>query len=1023
MCDVELPPGAPEGVCPACLLVRQLLEEIGGASSRDSGVRGDEAAPASATMPVHEAETKVIPPAPGDDALPDPSSAQAEQTIGPYRIVRPLGAGGMGAVFEARQERPVRRTVALKIIRPGTDTEQVIARFEAERQALAMMEHPNIAKVLDAGSTPAGQPYFVMELVEGVPFTSYCTKHRLDFRQRLELFVPVCHAIQHAHQKGVSHRDIKPSNVLVTTYDGRAVPKVIDFGLAKAIGQSLTDKTLYTEFGAVVGTLPYMSPEQAGSTPDIDTRTDVYALGVLLYELLTGSTPLTRDRLTEAALDEVLRRIREEEPPRPSQRLAESKESLTTISGDCRMEPARLVKLIRNDLDWVVMKALEKDRSRRYETASALAADVLRYLADEPVIARRPSRLHRLEKFVRRHRVAVFVAGLIVTSLAALAGVFFWSALELRRSLSVSNRRLAAIFYERGQAALDNDQIAPGLVLMAESWRWAAAGGDPIWQHTARANLSAWRRQIPRATLICRHSDQPVARVAFSRDGAVVLMKSASLTRVLVASTGNSYDGTFLEANPFIEGSSASQFVRPELNSNPDGTAIRVTPEGHALPKAGKGPAVYAKRWNAQLWSSIPGTPAGERAVRSQAIGCWSFGPDGKTLLTGGEEGRAQLWNTTDGSAIGVPMLHPRAVDSVAFSPNGKAVVTICADDAARLWDAFSGSSIGSPMAHPGPVRVVAFSPDGSTLLTGGADGVARFWDAANSSPLAISVFHPSAIDSVAFRPDGKAVIVGGADGTARVWELGTGGYTELQLGGNAGKPFAAFSPDGRTFFDGKFLRDTATGRPLSKGLPTSSTRLVAVSPDGTRAFTVTGMAHETCLWDLSTGKPVAPPMPQIRSGAFQPDGQKLVTTSFGNEFRWWDAKTGRPLGEPIGSQWGVEKLLFGPDPRFFVTMVNGMDDAFSLDGRSFTINLGSNLQVWDARTTQPVGMPLTYGRDSRPARFIALAFHPGGGLLLTSSEGGMYASGTSRPHHSAVRRCDTRAPCARWRSVRMERE
>jgi len=346
--------------------------------------------------------------------------------IGTYRLLQQIGKGGMGVVFLAEQTQPVQRKVALKIIKPGMDSRQVIARLEAERQALALMDHPNIAKVFDAGATDTGRPYFVMELVKGVPITKYCDEHRLTPRQRLELFVPVCQAVQHAHQKGIIHRDLKPSNVLIALYDGQPVPKVIDFGVAKASGQKLTDKTLFTGFGAVVGTLEYMSPEQAGLNQlDIDTRSDIYALGVLLYELLTGTTPHPRKQLREAALLEGLRIIREEEPPRPSLRLSTTEE-LPSIAARRSLEPKKLSGLLRGELDWIVMKCLDKDRNRRYETANALAMDVERYLADEPVLACPPSLSYRLRKFAGRHRGPLRTAAIILLVLLASAGAVGW---------------------------------------------------------------------------------------------------------------------------------------------------------------------------------------------------------------------------------------------------------------------------------------------------------------------------------------------------------------------------------------------------------------------------------------------------------------------------------------------------------------------------------------------------------------------------------------------------------------------
>jgi serine/threonine protein kinase/tetratricopeptide (TPR) repeat protein len=373
-----------------------------------------------------QASAPGAPTAAKDRSRPTASDAGGESPVAVlanYKLLEPIGEGGMGTVWMAQQTEPVRRVVALKLIKAGMDTKQVIARFEAERQALALMDHPNIAKVLDAGTSNGepggvspGRPYFVMDLVKGVPITRYCDEHRLTPKQRLELFIPVCQAVQHAHQKGIIHRDLKPSNVLVALYDGKPVPKVIDFGVAKAAGQPLTEQTLVTGFGAIVGTLEYMSPEQAEINQlDIDTRSDIYSLGVLLYELLTGSPPFTRTETEAVGLLETLRLIREQDPPRPSTRLSTA-EGLPTLAVNRGTEPAKLTKLVRGELDWIVMKALEKDRNRRYETANDFALDVQRYLADEPVMACPPSAFCRLGKFARRNR-----AGFAIATLAGLA--------------------------------------------------------------------------------------------------------------------------------------------------------------------------------------------------------------------------------------------------------------------------------------------------------------------------------------------------------------------------------------------------------------------------------------------------------------------------------------------------------------------------------------------------------------------------------------------------------------------------
>jgi serine/threonine protein kinase len=388
------------------------------------------------------------PPVAPDATMDEPAAERPGAMIGPYKLLQQIGEGGMGTVFMAEQTEPVRRKVALKVIKPGMDSRQVIARFEAERQALALMDHVNIARVFDGGTTDNGRPYFVMELVHGVPITRYCDDNHLTPRERLELFVPVCQAIQHAHQKGIIHRDIKPSNVLVTLYDGKSVPKVIDFGVAKATEQKLTERTLFTQYGTMVGTLEYMSPEQAEmSALGVDTRSDIYSLGVLLYELLTGSTPLTHQRFREAGYAEILRIIKEEEPPRPSTRLSDSGEALATISANRHMEPAKLTKVVKGELDWIVMKCLEKDRNRRYETANGFAMDLQRYLQDEPVLACPPSVMYRFRKFARRNK-GPFAATVAVVMVVLLALV----------GLAISN---VLITHERNEKtkALDQARI------------------------------------------------------------------------------------------------------------------------------------------------------------------------------------------------------------------------------------------------------------------------------------------------------------------------------------------------------------------------------------------------------------------------------------------------------------------------------------------------------------------------------------------------------------------------------------
>ncbi len=394
-----------------------------------------------------------------DDAMPTAESSPAAATfadplregpgtrIGPYKILQLIGEGGFGSVFMAEQEKPVSRKVALKIIKLGMDTGQVVARFEQERQALAMMDHPSIAKVLDAGATETGRPFFVMELVKGDPIAEYADKQNMSIDARLELFAQVCNAVQHAHTKGIIHRDIKPSNVLVSTQDGKPHAKVIDFGIAKATLSKLTERTLFTEHRQLIGTPEYMSPEQAEGSLDIDTRTDVYSLGVLLYELLTGTTPFTSQELRSAAYVEIQRIIREVEPPKPSTRLSNNAETLANVAARRQIEPKRLGTLVRGELDWIVMKALEKDRHRRYETPSGLAMDVRRYLAREPVMAAPPSRVYAMRKFVRRNRVAVIatslVAGALVLGIIGTSYGLIWAMHERDLATAEASRASA----------------------------------------------------------------------------------------------------------------------------------------------------------------------------------------------------------------------------------------------------------------------------------------------------------------------------------------------------------------------------------------------------------------------------------------------------------------------------------------------------------------------------------------------------------------------------------------------------
>jgi serine/threonine protein kinase/Tfp pilus assembly protein PilF len=417
-----------------------------------------------------------------------PSTSVAARIIGPYHLLQKLGEGGMGEVWAAEQYKPIRRKVAVKLIRSGMDTKQFIARFESERQALAMMDHPAIAKVFDAGETEEGLPYFVMEYVQGIPITTYCDRQRLTTQERLELFLQVCEGVQHAHQKAIIHRDLKPSNILVTDLDGKPVPKIIDFGVAKATAQSLTEKTMYTEMGVLIGTPEYMSPEQAEMTgQNIDTRTDVYSLGNILYELLTGALPFDPKELRKAGFNEICRKIREEDPPKPSTRLSSMGEASIVSAENQRTEPPTLLRNIRGDLDWITMKALEKDPARRYGTPSEFTADIVRFLHHQPIVARQPSKSYRAKKFVRRHRVGVG---------AALLSAILLSAFSIMTAFQA--RRIARERDRANQEAMISSQVATFLSELFKVADPSEARGNSI---TVREMLNKGAEKIDQAFL------------------------------------------------------------------------------------------------------------------------------------------------------------------------------------------------------------------------------------------------------------------------------------------------------------------------------------------------------------------------------------------------------------------------------------------------------------------------------------------------------------------------------------------
>jgi serine/threonine protein kinase len=790
--------------------------------------------------------------------------------IGPYKLLQQLGEGGMGTVFMAEQREPIERRVALKIIRPGMDTDQVITRFQAERQALALMEHPNIARVLDAGTTPKGRPFFVMELVKGIPINQYCDEHQLNIRQRLALFMPLCQAVQHAHQKGIIHRDLKPSNVLVADYDHTPVPKIIDFGVAKALSQRLTERTMFTQFGQVVGTLEYMSPEQAKLNQlDIDTRSDIYSLGVMLYELLTGTTPFQKE-LRSAAFDEGLRIIKEEEPPNPSTRLSKS-ETLPAIAANRKMEPTQLNRAVRGELDWIVMKCLEKERGRRYETASTLAADLERYLNDEPVQACPPSLSYRLKKLARRNRGPVLAALLVILTMVGGTAASIWQTVRATRA--------------------ERDAVA-GWADAELNAQAAAAAGQKADQ--ARIEAEEARTQAQRAA---------------TRAEAVNHFLIESLLGTASAS-----------AHP---GQKAMVSVLNNATRNLDRLFAGQT-ESEAAVRLTVGELYYSLRLPAEAEPHLQRGLDLRRATRAATLDplkaedaetLHAMKHLGQLLRARGDLARAEplLRQSKEGlrraQVRRIPVTEPDYfgwtyhVMTVAFSPDGRRVLASADDEGFRLYDVATGLEVHRFVGHEGWPMVGGIAPDGRTALSGSSDKTVRLWDLNTARELRQMNGHTEGISSVAFSPDGRQVLSGSADRTIRLWDLESGAEVQRLQGHTAMVHQAVFTPDARHILSGSAdgtvrLWDVATGREARRLHDSKwSVPSVAVSPDGQRALSmnVNGVVH---LWSLDSGEELC----QLQGDslghvAFAPDGrQALITDHYRRRVRLVDLETGKDL-------------------------------------------------------------------------------------------------------------------------------
>jgi WD40 repeat protein len=841
--------------------------------------------------------------------------------------------------------------VALKVIKAGMDSRQVIARFEAERQALALMDHPNIARVLDAGTTRTGVPYFVMELVKGVPITKYCDAHHLTPRERLELFIPVCQAVQHAHQKGIIHRDLKPSNVLIAQYDGRPVPKVIDFGVAKATGSRLTERTMYTEFGAIVGTLEYMSPEQAEQNQlDVDTRSDIYSLGVLLYELLTGTTPLDRKRLKDVALLELLRAIKEDEPPKPSTRLSTTDE-LPSIAANRNLEPKKLSGLIRGELDWIVMKALEKDRSRRYETANGFAMDIQRYLSDEPVSACPPSAAYRMRKFARRNSRPLAAVAILTLALVTGTVVSTWQAVRATHAEALAETRLQTETEARKNAVAAQSE--------AEAARRDEAAQRAI--AVARRNEVESLEQLTRQSLYAANitlADQNLEKGEMGH--ALSLLEAERAVSGRADLRGFEWYHLWWRCH---------QGHRLTLRCRQGNvSSVAYSPNGSRLASAGSDGTVM-------LWDAATGSALGTFRGHTSDVCAIAFSPDGKTLVSAGNDGQVLLWNVATGAPAGAIEKHVFPVVAVAFSPTGESLATGETSpeaSTARIWEVATKSSrmtsslpsaltssqslaffpdektlavatyLGVRLcdASSGQVRStfgedrlklfsVALSPDGRTIAAAGTEGV-KLIDAQTGQPR--SALNGRRLAScVAFSPDAKYVALGTELGTVVLWNPETG---QTRAYGHRGSVRSvAFAPGGNTLASGSDDRTvkvwdlTTQTPPLSRSVLQSPLWCAAFSPDGNTAA-LAGDRGTIELRDTITMQKRGEfrgHIDNVIGVAFSPDGRVLASCSDDATIRLWNPLTRHEEARFLGHEGPVYTVAFSPDGK---TLASGGKDA-----------------------------------------------------------------------------------------------